>query len=390
MPLPIDVKTFRFSQGLIVGVLLALLYPLAVLATVSPQEAAWNILRHDITWSIYNVVFLPVGIGLLYSVIDLDVFRRFPVFFRWLLAGLYLAGILIIGFATAADSEGIPSAERVAATASGNGRHAQATFIEIDKCLRSPTTCIDENGNSRRDEYLRNVPECRKAWAKRFNSELGIPSTLDEQDHLKRLGASMRRHAYFCEAIKKLELDKFELRMSPVRYVAAVLNFIFVSYVWTFTLVVLCYFLSARVETGDRAVNILTGCWVVLVTWFFFRAYSEWYLWYGDLVHLQWYQAYLVLAGTAVVLFTVLAVWIISIKTGTSPPAAIAAVYSILAAGIGAIGAINPGVLRTGFEMFQGLSPALFCMVILVVLAVVAVYVGVLLQWAEAFVLSVC
>ena len=185
--------------------------------------------------------------------------------------------------------------------------------------------------------------------------------------------------AYYCEIIHLSEQAQKTLPDSAVVYVAIALNFMLISFIWCFIWLSSLYFAYARKDLGTPALNVLMGCFVVLASWFFFRAYSQWYQWYGDLSHIRYYFPYWVLLVFAVALLVLFLIWTLTEHMAVSIYVAIPSVYGALAALFAAVAGINPSILTDAFWIVSGMPAALYGLLLIGAVMTLAVYARALL-----------
>ena len=375
MPIPIPIRQQRFWPAFLLGMAVTSTYPLALLFVLE-GEAAFQILRNEITWSVYSLLLIPMGFGLMLVICDLDVFRRIP---RGVAVGFGLVFFLGVGgifYGVLGDSEGIPTPDRIASKLT-SGRNYQADALSIDRCLRSQTECPQYT------EMLDAVPACRKQYQyqNEYRDELWInPAGVDQKTLDRWYEGAIHKHAYFCAMLAASESKSTELPKSAMAYVAILLNFLLIVYIWCFIWISHVYFAYARQDLGEKALNILVGCFVILITWFPFRAYSEWYLWYGDLSHMWNYPPYWVLFVFALELLVLYAIWIVTQRTGTTLLVAIPSVYGVVATAFAVIAGVNPRLLELFFGVFTRLPNALYVILVCGVVLILGIYSQALLR----------
>jgi hypothetical protein len=186
------------------------------------------------------------------------------------------------------------------------------------------------------------VPDCRaRKWL--FIVEAGnSPESAPPAQIAGKTDSLLKKHAYICALLKETGGEIGELPRSSMVDVANILNFVLIGFVWTFIWVSHVYFFYARQTVGSKALNVLLGGFVILITWFPLRMYADWYQWYGDLSHLRYYHAYLLLAVFALELLILYTIWVVTEATGMSMHVIVPAVWSVAGAVAGLAAHLKP------------------------------------------------
>jgi len=287
---------------------------------------------------------------------------------------VFFLGIVGIFYSVLGDSTGIPTPDRIASSSTEQPDY-QGEALSIDRCLRLGAECPEYAS------MLRAVPDCRIQHQESYRDELWInPEGVKPETLALWYEGATHKHAYFCAMLAKLENKPTALPKSAMVYVAIVLNFLQIVYIWCFVWISHIYFAYARKDIGGKALNVLVGCFVILITWFPFRTYSEWYLWYGDLSHMWNYPAYWVLFVFALELLVLYAIWIIAQRTGTTLLVAIPSVYGVVATVFVVIAGVDPALLELFFGVFTRLPDALYLMLVSGAVLIAGIYSRALLR----------
>jgi NADH:ubiquinone oxidoreductase subunit 3 (subunit A) len=243
--------------------------------------------------------------------------------------------------------------------------------LNIDACLRDVRSCSPEI----QQRLLDAVPECRK---------LGGPFAIDSvnltADELsQRQAAALKKHAYFCGIVS----EATQIPKSIMVYISIALNFILISYIWCFVFLSHLYFAYARNDLTQAALNVLLGCFIILVTWFPFRAYSEWYLWYGNLSHMVDYSAYWVLMVFAIELLLLYVIWAVTQRLQISVVVAVQSAYGVFAAVFAAAAALKPQLIEHIFAVIARMAWPFHMLLVCCILLAVGVYARTLLRQSD-------
>jgi len=373
VPIPITIRPRRFWIATILAMAITASYPIGLWLIV--KSDAWiSILKNEVTWSVYSLFLIPIGFGLMVSVFDADVFRRIHRAVTVLFGVVFAIGVVALFFAVRGDTRGVLTPDRISSSLGGT-RNFQSEAISIDSCLRAGSTCTNYAA------LIAAVPQCRNRFANEYPNELRIdPTGLRPETLARWYEGATKRHAYFCALLNTAEQAGTELPRSAMVYIAQTLNFLLVLFIWCFIWLSHIYFAYVRRDLGDQALNVLVGCFVILVTWFPFRTYSEWYLWYGDLTHIWNYPPYWGLLLFAFELLLLYAIWVITRLSRITLLAAIPSVYGVVATVVGVIAAIKPALLELVFTLFSRLPGALYVILLCGVVLAMAVYSRALLR----------
>lgn len=357
--LPVQVSRRAFLIGFSAALVLAALYPL-VASIELPRDQFWKLLRHDVTWSVYCLAAVPVGFGLLASVFELDVLKRIPLAFRLVFGPLFVGLFGVFVVAIVQDAGGIPTPDRIAA-----GEVRERAFF-VDSCLRN-TGCGDL-------ESLKPSTVCMERNAERYHLPAGLPIGQWHENPI------VLKHAYACALELSAGSPPHLVKKSKLSTVALGLNVLLILYIWSFIWMSGIYFLFGYKDIGKGVLPVLVGCLAILITWFPLRAYADWYQWYGDLSHLLWYDAFMVLAAYAIGLVVFYAVWLWRERTGMDAANAITAAYSVLMVVVGSISGLKPEVADAAFRIVASMPWPFFVALLSQAVLAIGIYALVLVR----------
>ena len=321
----------------------------------------------ELSWSVYSLVFLPFAIGMLAAlVLEADIYRDIPKPRLVIIAAMYFAGLCGIGFSVWEDAQGIPPPYYITAASNG-GAGLQEHAIETDRCLRKEDECSPALN---RAMLLNRVPTCLAEYPN--VPELKLSPALSKSYTDARL-------AYYCEVLDSLK-KHFGVKPSFVWYVALLMNFISIGFVWTFVIFSISMFSFYPKRIVPAALHILIGCFAILLLWFPFRLYAQWQLWYGNVIHVQTeYPAFWVLLLVSFMLLIMFTIWILILQTNFRSSAVFSGVWSVVAAVLGALVGFEPQLLDKAFLVASTVPTAMLMVAVLVIMTFVASYAYILL-----------
>ena len=350
-----------FPIALIVTFAVTLSYPIGLLLT-APMSSAFHYARHDPAWSFHSLFLVPVAVGLLASCLRMEYLQYLAPYKRILWAIGFAASLPLIYLAVPLDAQVIPMPDRISNT--GGLRAFAAT---VDDCLRAPA-CDDS------DSYLAAVEECRGEYGNRYDVLLPPAGVLGEGIETDRQASLGKSFAYLCALVDRTGGDEIDL--GPMETVIMLLKFVLMTFVWAFIYYTLFLALNFFNSVREEVLYPLLGCFVILVTWFPLQLYAEWYQWYGDLSHVQYFNdSFWGLLAVAILLFVLFVVWIIVLVKKANLITAVAGVHTALVILFSAIFGFNPEIINTIFNILARLNDPIFVALMFVILLYMGVYI---------------
>lgn len=372
----ISIRVRQFGYGFVTAFLITSSYPVGMWLAL-PSDQYLHYLGNEVTWSFYSWFLVPAGVGLLSSIFDLRSIRHVANWQLIIWGVIYVVFAVLIFQATLKDAAGIPTPDRISSTPV-KGTNFQEIAINADHCVRKESRCA---GKLVRSTLLSNVKQCRKKHGKNF-SELRFPKEGLSKDKILDLAKNFEpRHAYFCEIISKNIHIKY--KASIMVYVAILLNFLTVLFVFSFIYfsIFLAWYYFRKINRD--VLYILIGVFIILVSWFPLRIYSQWFQWYGDLSHLIFYEAGQVLAFATLLMFLFLGAWAVILETGADIKVVIGGVYGTVAALFGFLAWWESEILYEFLGMMQRLGTPFVLIIYCLLLLFVALYVRAVMRSAS-------
>ena len=371
---PVKINKKRYWTGATIAFLITVWYPITAFFVLSPSNALFY-LKNDVTWSIYSLFLIPIGFGLLSSVFSLDIILRARPMMRWIFGMIFITGIVCIIFGTMDDAKGIPTPDRISSK-EVNGINFQKEALLIDENLRNASN------KTKIEEILAQLPDCYNQH-KQKHSELQIHDIGLSHENLEKQYEKVKlKHAYYCKLLS-LSSSVESIPRSAMVYISNVLNFIQILFIWCFVWISGIYFAYSRDDLGMPAFHVLIGIYLILITWFPLRAYSEWFQWYRDLSHIKYYQPFWVMALFAIALLLLFTIWAVTAHLQVSVLMTVPMVHSVLVAIIAAITVFKPAILGWFFGIFGNMSLALHSLTLCGLVFIASIYARALLRQNE-------
>lgn len=92
---PIKINIDKFKLGLIISFAITSIYPIGLFISM-PASEALTILKHELSWSLFALFFIPVGFGLMCSIISVDIISKLNYIYRIIFFVLPESGLLVL------------------------------------------------------------------------------------------------------------------------------------------------------------------------------------------------------------------------------------------------------------------------------------------------------
>ncbi len=362
----------RFWVGLLVCSGPSVLYPVALFWSVPTVDDFWYYLSIELSWSFSAILILPLAGALFATTMDPRVLLMWSWWRRRALSAVIGLGVVLIAVAVWKDIDSIPNPDRVRQS---TNPAFQRDLIALDRRLR------DTRSFAKPVDLVASIPRvvaCRAAEPAVLSKTTKVSA--DKAGTVEDW--SYHKHLYYCGLRDLLTQNGLAstapvydgASRTPVAYVAALLNFVFGAIIWS-TLCWIIFLALFHLRDVRKAVIYVFVSWMVVISlWFPTRLYSEWQWWYGDLRHVAVaYPAFIVLLTVAVILATLLAVWL-WIRSGKDPGAVMGSVYGLISTVCTVLGLFYTEVIAAGFGIFSSLDGVFLVLLGCVVTAVLAVY----------------
>jgi hypothetical protein len=312
------------------------------------------VLQHQLSWSLFALLLIPIGFGLMSSVLSIEVFSKIDPVMKLFFCVFFLIGTIGIFKLVIADANGIPNPDRISQKTNNNINFQQKALL-IDQCIRGKDKCSELPLVKSYEDLKQCVINSDKALiTKSMYSEMTKSDVTEIQVDTSKYKNKL---IYECTIIKLLnDNETKELPSSIMKYIAITLNFILVFYFWAFIWISGIYFSYGRDKIGKSSVHILLGSFVILLTWFPLRMYSLWHDWYYTLYELGFYLAFWILFGFSVALLVLYLLWVVIINLNVSFILAVPSVYALLTVILGIYISIEPSILQTVFNFYRDLD----------------------------------
>tara|TARA_R110000737_G_scaffold328635_1_gene343395 strand:- start:10 stop:1140 length:1131 start_codon:yes stop_codon:yes gene_type:complete len=343
------VNKSKFIIGLVASLLLVLTYPLGLFLSM-PMSEVGLVLQHQLSWSLFTLLLIPIGFGLMSSVLSTEVFSKIDSVMKFLYCASFLLGTIGIFKVVLADANGIPNPDRISQK-TYNNINFQKKALLIDQCIRSGDKC-----SKLIIELNEDLEKCVKNDDKNLITG-SIYSEMTKSNVTNKLSDTSKykkKLIYECSIIKLLnDTETNELPSNIMKYIAIILNFILIFYFWVFTFMSVIYYSYGKDKIGKSSVHVLLGSFVILLTWFPLRMYSLWHDWYYTLYQLEFYFPFWILFGFSVVLLVLYSIWIVMVNLNVSFILAVPSISALVTVISGIYVSIDPNRLQPIFNFYR-------------------------------------